>query len=281
MIQKFQLKLMTASLLFALFLMVSHDKVYADGSPQFKPDTTKATNLMILNTQTTYGTFAGYSANDENRLYVRINNPAQEKIYFGIGQRSTNTNWYVRIKDPNGNIIFCLQLLPTSNAQGFIRYHSQAIAGPNVINAAGYNGFVCNPTVGLSGAYYIEFNKDNGTTTSNNTELSLGIFDVTVVNTSTNTKITGRLFSKNWGFNTESYSNPFFGSFFIYGQDSSVTKVDLNGIKPFKFRVSCNRFGTTNTGNATNDRRSKTGFSVPVEYRLFLTDPDILAYPNG
>ena len=85
MIQKFQLKLMTASLLFTLFLIVSHDKTYADGSPQFKPDTTKATNLMILNTQTTYGTFAGYSATDEDRLYVRINNPAQEKIYFGIG----------------------------------------------------------------------------------------------------------------------------------------------------------------------------------------------------
>ena len=281
MIQKFQLKLMTASLLFTLFLIVSHDKTYADGSPQFKPDTTKATNLMILNTQTTYGTFAGYSATDEDRLYVRINNPAQEKIYFGIGQRSTNSDWYVRIKDPNGNIIFGPQKLPTGNAQGFITYHSQAIAGPNVVNAAGYNGYVCNPTAGLPGAYYIEFNKGSGTSVAGNTELGLGIFDVTVVNTSNNTKVTGRLFSKNWGFNTESYSNPFFGSFFIYGQDSSVTKVDLNGIKPFKFRVSCNRFGTSNSGNATIDRRSKTGFAVPVEYRLFLTDPDIIAYPNG
>jgi gliding motility-associated-like protein len=261
--------------------IIVNEKALADGSPQFKPDTTKATNLMIINQQSTYGTFAGYSATDKERMYVRINNPSQEKIYFGIGQRSTNSNWYVRIKDPNGNIIFGPQLLPTSNSQGFIRYHSQAIAGPNVINAQGYNGFSCNPTSGLAGAYYIEFNKDNGTNVSTNTELSLGIFDVTVVNTSSNTAITGRLFSKNWSFNTESYGNPFFGYFFIYGQDSSVTKVDMNGIKPYKFRVSCNQFGTSNTGNPTNDRRSKIGFSVPDEYKLFLTDPDHVAFPSG
>jgi gliding motility-associated-like protein len=269
-------------LLLIIGAMCNADKLLADGSPQFRPDTTKATNLMIINNQTTYGTFAGYSATADNRLYVRINNPSQERIYFGIGQRSSNTNWYVRIKDPNGNTIFGPQLLPTTTGStGFIAYHKQAIAGPSVVNPQGYNGFNCNPTSGLAGDYYIEFNRDNATTVSNNTELNLGIFDVSVVNTSSNTIVTGRLFSKNWSFNTESYANPFYGYFYIYGQDSSVTKVDMNGIKPYKFRVSCNRFGTSSTGNATTDRRSKVGFAVPVEFKLFLTDPDVISYPSG
>ncbi|MEZ5068597.1 MAG: hypothetical protein R2847_08925 [Bacteroidia bacterium] len=283
-IQKINSILWRQSVLFwaVVFMgIIVNDKALADGSPQFRPDTTKATNLMIINQQSTYGTFAGYSATDKERLYIRINNPAQEKIYFGIGQRSSSSNWYVRIKDPNGNIIFGPQLLPTSTGQGYINYHKQAIAGPNVVNPQGYNGFSCNPTAGLAGAYYIEFNKGSGTSVSTNTELSLGIFDVTVVNTSSNTAVTGRLFSKNWGFNTESYANPFYGYFFIYGQDSSVTKVDMNGIKPYKFRVSCNQFGTANTGNPTNDRRSKIGFAVPDEYKLFLSDPDHVAFPSG
>lgn len=70
-----------------------------EGSPQFRPDTTKVTYLMVLNTQTTYGTFAGYSATDTNRLFIRINDPATERIYFGIGNRTTTNAWYFRVKD--------------------------------------------------------------------------------------------------------------------------------------------------------------------------------------
>ncbi len=266
-----------------LFMVNTSSKVMADGSPQFRPDTTKASNIMILNTESTYGTFAGYSATDTNRLYIRINDPATEKIYFGIGQRSSSSNWYVRIKNPNGVVIFGPQLLPTAAGTGFIPNHKQAIAGPSVVNPLGYNGFNTNATSGLPGNYYIEFNQGSGTTVANNQELDLGIFDVTVVKTvsGVSTPCTGRLFSKNWSFNTESYANPFYGFFYIYGTDSSVTKVDLNGIKPYKFRVSCNSFGTASTGNSTNDRRSKIGFAVPPELKLFLSDPDNIAYPSG
>ena len=268
--------------LFAVVFTCFSLKASAEGSEQFRPDTTKVTALMILNTQPTYGTFASYSATDTNRLFIHINNPAIEKIYFGMGGRSTNNNWYFRIKNPNGTIIYGPTLLPTSAAgQGFIQYYKQAILGPNVVNAQGYNGFAITPTAGLSGNYYIEFNEGSGTNESFNTEIDFEKFDISVVNTSSNTEIPGRVFSYNWSFNTSSYANPFFGSFYIYGADSSITKVDMNGIKPYKFRVSCNSWGTSKTGNATTDRRSKLGFAVPPQLRLFLRDADQTAYPSG
>jgi gliding motility-associated-like protein len=215
-------------------------------------------------------------------LYIRINNALTEKIYFGIGQRSSNSNWYFRVKDPNGNIIYGPTLLPTAvGQQGFIQYYQQAINGPLLVSPlGGYNGFMITPTLGLNGNYYIEFNQGSGTTEAFNTELDLGIFDVTVVN-AIPAAIPGRLFSKNWSFNTNSYANQFYGSFFIYGADSSVTKVDLNGMKPYKFRVSCNSWGCTNTGDPNVDRQSRIGFYVPPELKLFLRDPDHTAFPNG
>ncbi|MEP7171552.1 MAG: hypothetical protein ABI855_19430, partial [Bacteroidota bacterium] len=257
-------------------------KSLAEGVEQYKPDTTKTTALMILNTEPTYGTFASYSASDTNRLFIHINNAATEKIYFGIGGRSTNSDWYFRIKNPNGTVIYGPALLPTAaGQQGFIQYYKQAIVGPNVIGAQGYNGFAITPTAGLAGNYYIEFNKGSGTTETFNAEIDFEIFDVAVINTSSNTETQGRLFSYNWSFNTSSYANAFYGSFYIYGTDSSVTKVDMNGIKPYKFRVSCNSFGTSRTGSRSFDRRSKLGFAVLPELRVFLRDPDLTAYPSG
>ncbi|MBK9424327.1 MAG: hypothetical protein IPN54_09405 [Bacteroidetes bacterium] len=47
-------------------------EVKGEGSTQYKPDTTKTTYLMVLNNSNGYGTFAGYSATDTNRLFIRI-----------------------------------------------------------------------------------------------------------------------------------------------------------------------------------------------------------------
>ncbi|HMT30053.1 MAG TPA: SprB repeat-containing protein, partial [Bacteroidia bacterium] len=263
-----------------LLTLQSRQQLHGEGSPQFKPDTTKTTYLMILNNQTTYGTFAGYSATDTNRLYIRINNASTERIYFGIGQRTSGTSWYFRVKDPNGNIVYGPTLVPTSGT-GFISYHKQAIAGPNVFNAQGYSPIVITPTAGVNGNYYIEFNKGSGTVVANNEEIGLGIFDITVGIPSTLTTSPGRVFSYNWSFNTDSYANQFYGSFYIYGADSSVTNVNLNGIKPYKFRVSCNSYGTLTSGSAAAKRRSQLGFHVPPELKLFLRDPEITAFPSG
>lgn len=266
-----------------LSLTGSSNTLLAEGSKEFKPDSTKTSSIMILNTSSSYGTFASYSAGDTNRLFIRINNPATEKIYFGIGQRSSNTNYYFRIKNPNGVVIAGPTLLPTAaGQQGYIAYNKQAINGPDVVNPLGYNGFSITPTAGLPGNYYIEFNQGHANNEAFNTEISFGIFDITVVNTGLpNTAIPGRVFSYNWSFNTDSYSNPFYGSFYIYGSDSSVTMVNMNGIKPYKFRASCNSWGCQNTGNATNDRKSRLGFYVPPELKLFLRDPDLIAFPSG
>ncbi|MBK9048897.1 MAG: SprB repeat-containing protein [Bacteroidetes bacterium] len=199
---------------------------------------------------------------------------------FGVGQRSTSSTWYFRVKDPNGNVIYGPTLVPTSGT-GFINYHRQAILGPNVFSAQGYTPFTITPTAGVAGNYYIEFNKSDPNTISNNTEIGFGIFDITVGNPTALTRAPGRLFSYNWGFNTSSYANQFYGSFYIYGADSSVTNINMNGIKPYKFRISCNSYGTSSTGSAATKRRSKTGFAVLPELKLFLRDPDIVAFPSG
>ncbi|MBK8416191.1 MAG: SprB repeat-containing protein [Bacteroidetes bacterium] len=235
---------------------------------------------MVLNNSNGYGTFAGYSATDTNRLFIRILDPTNERIYFGVGQRSTSSTWYFRVKDPNGNVIYGPTLVPTSGT-GFINYHRQAILGPNVFSAQGYTPFTITPTAGVAGNYYIEFNKSDPNTISNNTEIGFGIFDITVGNPTALTRAPGRLFSYNWGFNTSSYANQFYGSFYIYGADSSVTNINMNGIKPYKFRISCNSYGTSSTGSAATKRRSKTGFAVLPELKLFLRDPDIVAFPSG
>jgi hypothetical protein len=43
-----------------------------------------------------------------------------KRIYFGVGQRSTGSNWYFRVKDPNGNVIYGPTLVPTSGT-GFYK----------------------------------------------------------------------------------------------------------------------------------------------------------------
>jgi hypothetical protein len=70
----------------------------------------------------------------------------------------------------------CLHQVPV-----FINYHRQAILGPNVFSAQGYSPFTITPTAGVAGNYYIEFNKSDPNTISNNTEIGFGIFDITVV----------------------------------------------------------------------------------------------------
>ena len=100
----FRFMLMLAFAAFCL-LGLGSNKVQAEGSPQFKPDTTRTTYLMIINNSAGYGTFAGYSATDTNRLFIRITDPATERIYFGVGQRTSGTTWYFRVKDPNGNVV--------------------------------------------------------------------------------------------------------------------------------------------------------------------------------
>jgi uncharacterized protein (TIGR02145 family) len=112
-------------------------------------------------------------------------------------------------------------------------------------------------------------------------------FDVTVVNTNTMTAIPGRVWSKAWQLYSETptagSTNQYWGKMFVYAIDSIVTKCDFNGMIPGTFTVSCNHSGcypSPPTAAATA-RKSVSGEHTFPEYKIFLNNPDLLAYPSG
>lgn len=228
-------------------------------------------------------TFATYVATNDERLNINVKS-VSEKIYFGFGKitdgSTQKTDVYFRIKDPNGNIVMGPTKIP-STGNGFISSYAKGVAGPTKINASGYVALVLKPL--LIGDYYIEFNQGSGTViTSNNTNKRVfEDFDITVIDTLTNTAKTGRLWSNNWDITTNSGTNAFKGTFYVYSNDGVVTTINLNGIQPHAFRVACNSTGCVNTGNPALDRQSRAGNYTYSSYKIFLNDPDNIVYPSG
>ncbi len=211
--------------------------------------------------------FATYNAPALNRLYIHICT-AGEIIYYGFRQTDNDINF--RLKDPAGNIVVAAQALPSSGA-GYIANYSQAVTGPQQLNAGGYNALSYTSTV--SGDYYIEF------TAPGNAQRIFDYFDITVA--SGTTKKTGRLWSYSWDINTNATTNPFTAKMYILSTDSIVTSIDFNGMQPFGAVIAANSTGLSNSGDLVADRKSKVGnFSVP-EYKIFLNDPDQDCYPTG
>lgn len=104
----------------------------------------------------------------------------------------------------------------------------------------------------------------------------LGTGAITALNTTE-----GRVFSRRWGFTVGSFANTFEANLYPYSNDGVVTEIDFNGIQPFVFDVATNSFGTSNTGDPAVDRQSVTGQSTAAEFRVFLQNPDVTAYPSG
>lgn len=266
-------------ILLYIFILVS-SKTYAEGSKQLRPSSGDFGYIQINDKART---FATYVASNDERLYINVNS-ITEKIYFGFGKitdgSAQKTDVYFRIKDPNGNIVMGPTKIPSSG-NGFISSYAKSAAGPTKINSSGYVALVFKPLT--TGDYYIEFNQGSGTviTTNNTNKRVFEDFDITVIDTLTNTAKTGRLWSKNWDITTNSGSNAFKGTFFIYSNDGVVTSINLNGIQPHAFRVACNSTGCVNTGNPALDRQSRSGNYTYSSYKIFLNDPDEVVYPSG
>ena len=181
-----------------------------------------------------------------------------------------------RIKDPNGNIVVGPAALPLSG-NGHIDTYTEAVNGPSgIVGASGYSSLVYNPL--MTGDYYIEFNFSTGWGGSDRCKFRY--FDITV-STFNNLAIDGRVWSKAWQMTADDFNNPFWGTLFVYADDGVVTSIDFNGMEPFVFAVSCNPWGCYNTGNFIQDRRSVNGNHTLTQYKIFLNDPDPVAYPTG
>jgi len=276
----------TKSLRYLLWLLVLFGRLaaFAEGTKQIQPSADKPCKIDILNPNATK--FASYQAGPNERLQIRIQHPATERIYFGFGIRFTgnevldasNIPVYYRIKDPAGNIVAGPALLNDTGA-GFITSFSQALAGPSVTaGAAGYDALSFQPTV--AGDYSIEFNA-NSPTTFNNVNFKFDLFDITVVNTEANAAVPGRLWSKTWDLSTLSFANRLYTKVFIYTPDGVVTSIDYNGMQPFGYTMVANSTGLVDTGNGVTDRKSSNDKKLYPEYPIFLNNPDPAVYPSG
>lgn len=301
----------------ALWLSWAPLYVCAEGSKQLLPSPSDQAVLMIDNS--VYGNFAVFDSDDAERLYLHIDNPNTEQVLIGLsrGYNSMSSifnsgnavDYYFRIKAPNGNVVFGPQLVNATTAN--LNTWQQAQNGPATLGSAlGYSSaFVFDPSGLPSGDYYIEFSRSS--TTEANLELYIPYFDFTVATKgAAPTALNGRLFSKRWAlvatpsvpndvsgvnpptsssaFNDPTYGffwRPFNGKLFVLDRvDGVVTSVDFQGagFRPYAFNLSFNSFGTANTGDALEDRKSvPSALSVFPEHLVFLQDPDSLVFPSG
>lgn len=290
-----------------LFFLVSGNfpnSLSAEGTAQLAPNGNidingNATNdiaaLHIDNDQ--FNNFAAYNNPDINsRLNIHIADPNAECIYLGFSFghlnntsiNPTRQNFEYRILDPNGNVVF--GPVPVLAIEGNIANWSEAVTGPEQLNGVGgYEAtFVSSGDLSSAGwtgrgDYYIEFRN-----LSSGDPLLIDYWDITVADCSGANPVEkpGRIWSYNWSIfaiNDYGFPNrPFNGAFFVCAPDpvnpdaAFITQIDFNGsgFRPAAFNVAFNSFGTMNTGNIIEDRRSVENMNLAEpEYAIFLNDP--------
>ncbi|NNC96327.1 MAG: T9SS type A sorting domain-containing protein [Chitinophagales bacterium] len=262
-------------LLLQLFLLF---KVKAEGTKEIRPTSADFGYVQIWDNNDPARIFATYDADSFSRLYIHIEDPANEVIYFGFGSKIAGpANVYYRLRDPNGNIVMGPTVLPSAGA-GYINNYNDCVNGPFQLTGAGYVATSYVPL--MAGSYYIEFNPSDPTIVTR-TKSTWNEFDISVGHIPTSSEVKGRVYSMNWDLSTNGSTNRFYGQFYIYSNDSIVTRLNPNGFMPYGFTVTCNRNGTGNTGDFSQDRKSITTFAYYPEYKIFLNDPDSTLYPTG
>ncbi len=242
---KFRIKIL-ASLLFGLMFI----HAFGEGTKQTAPN---SSDIVALATNVSaYGNFAKYTSADEQRLYIRIQNPNSEKVYLGFsrGKRSptgSEINSNFRIIDPNGVVVYGPILLDasTSNITGVTNADkwTKAVHGPNGIDGTtnGYDAFIFDPSGHPAGDYWIEFERSGW-----GSEIHYNYYDITVA--SGNSSIQGRVWSKRWAFSLPDADTDFNGAFYVFAPDHNsqtgdetengfVTKIDFDGagFRPWYF----------------------------------------------
>ena len=168
------------------FLMLAPNLANAEGTKQTTATSSDRTHLLTNYQE--YNYFARYNGTIDQRLFIHIENPETEVVYFGFSQFYDEPHWpqdgdpidgYFRIKDPSGNVVW-----PTTGNNGqlnnaAIAGWSQAVNGPNqIVGSGGYNAYTFNPDGLPAGDYYIEFSANQGSFSSQ--ELVIPYYDITV-----------------------------------------------------------------------------------------------------
>ncbi len=294
-------------LLFLVSAFIAPDFLLAEGTKQLAPNSTD--RVYLYSNVSQYGNFAQYGSADVQRLNIHIADPSNEQVFLGFGQVVNSGHYpcegdtvtaYFRIVDPNGTVVFpnrgsnAGQILTATTAN--ITNKSQAMNGPNqMVGVGGYDAFVFNPVGFPAGDYYIEFSREESIA-SPDKFVAIEWWDITVATKETTpTAIDGRVFAKNWALMSPStscgtdpnygwFDKPFNGSFFVYTDQLMVAKTDFDnsGFQAAAFNVFFNDFGTQNTGNVVEDRKSLFNARTnEAQHRIFLNDPDNTVYPSG
>ena len=253
-----------------IWIVLSPINSKAEGTKEFRPTSSDVGNLQINDKNRP---FAMESNTDPfHRLYFHINDTS-ETVYFGF-QHIGDGNATFRIKNPSGVVVYSRTDIP-SDGEGYIKSYEEAIGGPKINDKKpqAYSPFVFKPDT--TGDFYMEF------TTDLSQAYHFDLFDLTVAD-SNNNPIPGRLWSYAWDLNTRSSGGKYNGKFHVYTDDEFVSEIDMNGIQPYGFVISCNNTGPGDTiGGNNENRKSVAGNSTRPQYKIFLNDPDSSIYPSG
>jgi gliding motility-associated-like protein len=275
-------------------MLIFCGNIYAEGTKQLEPvDAPLKSACKIALTQNSSENripFALLNCEEGYRLNIRISDFASEKIYLGLGNVQdyfdetiiyTDVNY--QVKDPAGNIVagYALNVVPYQpGTAGFIESLDEAYSGPNInnTNPAGYNPLVISPA--MNGDYILEFEiPELGETEAR----IFKYIDATVAKGST--PVNGRLWSKAWQLSSASVNSEdhaTYSLFYVYSNDSIVTRFDCNGLAGGIWAIYSNEWGCATSGTWSDRRHSIIGnASVQPEYKIFLNDPDLSEFPSG
>ncbi len=198
MYKTFHLSITLRSLIL-MIAMLAGGILSAEGTREVAPngsiiiDGNQTTDIAALHLDhDSYNNFASYSNPDENnRLRIRIVNPADECVYLGfsaghLNQTTPNpaqVTFEFRVKDPTGKVVY--GPITVNPAGANIDTWSQAFAGPNQIaGIGGYDAMLISSADLMSqgwtgeGDYYIEFREASGQ------PLLIDFWDITVADCS-------------------------------------------------------------------------------------------------
>ena len=294
-----KIELLKRAVLAVLVIFGTAGTAVAEGTAQTTESNSDYTHLLTNFGE--YNDFGRYNGTIDQRLFIHIEDPENEQVFFGFSTFYDEPHWpntgssrtgYFRIKDPSGNVVWPTQGSNAGQLNGsVISNRTQAVNGPNqIVGSGGYNAYTFNPDGLPAGDYYIEFSASQSS--YNSADLIIPWYDITVATEGGSpSAIDGRVFSYNWAFMCPSidYPNDYFdrdftGELYIYSDDGFVSSIDFSNaeFQGAAFNIAFNSFGVSNTGNFETDRASVEGVnSTSVEYRVFLNNPDETAFPNG
>ncbi|RZT97181.1 gliding motility-associated-like protein [Ancylomarina subtilis] len=298
-------------LVLIVVLGISVSNAHGEGTKQLAPKADDRVYTAFGDAK--HGNFGNYDGKDTERIYIHIEDPINEQIFFGFSQfvnsghtqpntTTNNVTTWMRIKSPDGIVVWPNEGSPSgqmvlgSNTQTLsddqITSLVQVKNGPNQIcGSGGYDALVFCPSSG-PGDYYIEFSA------AKSTDLKRPIFtewwDITVATKGGSPQaIDGRVFAKEWALVTpyiltDLYDRPFNGKVYCYAEDSLlggafVTEMDFldSGFRGDRFSFAFNSTGIDNTSDAEVNRQSiQDDRKLSPEYKIFLNVPDETAFPT-